>query len=816
MSLLPKHHDEFKTVDYWNKFFEERGQEAFEWYGSFTELRQYVNSSIGMDDKCLMIGCGNSDFSTNMYDSGRMHVTNIDFSEPVIEEMRAKTLQKKHMQWEVMDMTAMTFADESFDCVFDKGALDALMSNDSEESREAAAAMFREIKRVLKPGGKYICVTLAEMHICNAFFDFFGTPGDWTSSIQLVESDKPSPFRPFYIVAGKNDTDTATATKTETGLVHMHFSTLGAPLPAQNCRKQSPQEVCKTLPDLQDFFQKQFDLGRYRPGRFEQIDLWSNADETNPSPNAVPRFSVTVVDAPEEAAAVAQRSFVVFMVPRGREAEFQFSSHQGISELAEQASTRRILAVACNRPHAFPDQNSAELRDEINPVSLALRPHSMPADETIPIMAIDTGPEWLPVHVAASPVSGDFMVEEIPDDKAPGSGAVYRRMVFLQSQNFIQTEVRLVPIAAAGSSNSSGAKGGGRKGGVNGKKKGGSKGSSSSSSSSSSTGSTMSLDGSTKLALDVGYMDDHHCAALAALSLTPDILARCLHSTKLGATANSPNGNGGLNVHRTAVPAGTPAPTVVVVGIAGGALLGALQYYLPLAQVLACDIDAELPAAAERFFGFAPSPRCHVRAQDGLDLLRQLHDTATGADVPPPVPGSPSASASASTSTSALPIPFLEARGSVDLLFIDADCKDVSLGMSAPPPAFVTDDMLRTIHAVLSPGGIVVFNVVARVNSEVFRLADRLRDVFCPSGVCDADSRPGAVGMIKASSETVNINVIAIKSRHIVAAQDAEAYPSPKRREEFVEDWLHAVGLKGGRDPLTLLTMHTQYQTLSV
>lgn len=267
-------------------------------------------------------------------------------------------------------------------------------------------------------------------------------------------------------------------------------------------------------------------------------------------------------------------------------------------------------------------------------------------------------------------------------------------------------------------------------------------------------------------------------------------------------------------MHRTAVPAGTPAPTVVVVGIAGGALLGALQYYLPLAQVLACDIDAVLPAAAEKFFGFAPSSRCHVRVQDGLDLLQQLHDTVAGIDVPPPVPGSPGTSAS--TSASALPIPFLEARGSVDMLFIDADSKDVSLGMSAPPPAFVTDDMLRTIHAVLSPGGIVVFNVVARVSSEVFRLADLLRDIFCPSGVCDADLRPGAVGMIKASSETVNINVMAIKGRRIVAAEDAEAYPTPQRREALVEDWLHAVGLKGGRDPLTLLAMHAQYQTLSV
>lgn len=32
MNLLPKTHEEFSQVDYWNTFFKKRGKKHFEWY----------------------------------------------------------------------------------------------------------------------------------------------------------------------------------------------------------------------------------------------------------------------------------------------------------------------------------------------------------------------------------------------------------------------------------------------------------------------------------------------------------------------------------------------------------------------------------------------------------------------------------------------------------------------------------------------------------------------------------------------------------------------------------------------------------------
>jgi hypothetical protein len=42
MSLLPKHHDEFRSKEYWDDFFDKRGDKAFEWYGDSDKLMPYL------------------------------------------------------------------------------------------------------------------------------------------------------------------------------------------------------------------------------------------------------------------------------------------------------------------------------------------------------------------------------------------------------------------------------------------------------------------------------------------------------------------------------------------------------------------------------------------------------------------------------------------------------------------------------------------------------------------------------------------------------------------------------------------------------
>ena len=90
------------------------------------------------------------------------------------------------------------YSDGTYDVIFDKGALDALMSEDTADVAEKARGMFLEISRLLTDGGKYVCITLAESFILKALLSHF-TTHEWLVSVESVQHGKPSPFKPFYI-----------------------------------------------------------------------------------------------------------------------------------------------------------------------------------------------------------------------------------------------------------------------------------------------------------------------------------------------------------------------------------------------------------------------------------------------------------------------------------------------------------------------------------------------------------------------------------------------------------------------------------------
>jgi ubiquinone/menaquinone biosynthesis C-methylase UbiE len=202
-------------------------------YGSFRNFAQLCFRNIRMSEKCLVIGCGNSAFSSDLYDHGFKHITNIDFSEQVIDSMRSQNLQRSEMSWEVMDMTALTYPDESYDVVLDKGALDALMSANTPQAKAQAEEMFQSIIRVLKANGRYVCITLAEDYIVQQLLGYFSLTMSLTVQIHTIQTDSPSPFKTFVIILTKKVTDEP---------IEIFFDTFGVPLPSQ-------QKVVMTLPE---------------------------------------------------------------------------------------------------------------------------------------------------------------------------------------------------------------------------------------------------------------------------------------------------------------------------------------------------------------------------------------------------------------------------------------------------------------------------------------------------------------------------------------------------------------------------------------
>ena len=165
MSLLPRSTTEFQRKEYWEKFFTKRSA-PFEWYGEYTDLCHVLHKYIKRSNKVLMAGCGNSRLSEDLYDAGFNSIENVDISAVVIRQMTDRNKSKRpNMHFLQMDLLKMSYTDNTFDSVIDKGTLDAIMTDDSSETAGKVATMVAEIRRVLKNSGRYICISLAQGHI---------------------------------------------------------------------------------------------------------------------------------------------------------------------------------------------------------------------------------------------------------------------------------------------------------------------------------------------------------------------------------------------------------------------------------------------------------------------------------------------------------------------------------------------------------------------------------------------------------------------------------------------------------------------------
>lgn len=166
---------QFKSKEYWNERFET--EDEYDWLLTFIDIWPHLSPHIPFkESRVLVIGCGNSRFSFDLFDRGFEDITNIDYSERVIEKMRVSTdaLSRPKMTWKVQDMTAMSLEDfggEWFDVVVDKAAMDALVVDEEDVWHpqrsvvDVVDRMCLSVRRVLHPSrGKYIQVTFAQPH----------------------------------------------------------------------------------------------------------------------------------------------------------------------------------------------------------------------------------------------------------------------------------------------------------------------------------------------------------------------------------------------------------------------------------------------------------------------------------------------------------------------------------------------------------------------------------------------------------------------------------------------------------------------------
>ncbi|XP_078212414.1 eEF1A lysine and N-terminal methyltransferase isoform X3 [Callithrix jacchus] len=430
MNLLPKSTKEFGSVDYWEKFFQQRGKKAFEWYGTYLELCGVLHKYIKPREKVLVIGCGNSELSEQLYDVGYQDIVNIDISEVVIKQMKeCNATRRPQMRFLKMDMMQMEFPDASFQVVLDKGTLDAVLTDEEEKTLQQVDRMLAEVGRVLQVGGRYLCISLAQAHILKKAVGHFSREG-WmvrvhqvaNSQDQVLEAESQFSLPVFAFIMTKFRPVPGSALQ----IFELCAQEQGKPM-----RLESAERLAEAVRERQQYAWLCSQLRR--KARLGSVSLDLCDGDTGE-----PRYTLHVVDSPTVKPS-RDNHFAIFIIPQGRETEWLFGMDEGRKQLAASAGFRRLITVALHRGQQY--ESMDHIQAELSARVMELAPAGMPAQQQVPFLSVggDIGVRTIQ-HQDCSPLSGDYVIEDVQgDDKR-----FFRRLIFLSNRNVVQSEARLL------------------------------------------------------------------------------------------------------------------------------------------------------------------------------------------------------------------------------------------------------------------------------------------------------------------------------------------------------------------------------------
>ena len=690
MDILPSTHGDFAKRDYWDKFFDGDGGKSrvadnFEWYGSWADVASPVKAHVTGASDVLVVGCGNSSLSEDMRNDSfaSRRIVSVDFSEVVIDKMKKRAAQKGYdsaeLSYLVADVTKMNESwSESFDCVFDKGTLDAVMGEVSDANAGALGApMLSEIDRVLRPGGWYVCVTLAQSHILRQLLSAFcgsDTQSAWGVHVRRVVPKEESPLCTFLFMAQKQAPNAPS--------VHSYICSGGA----EESKEQTPELLKMYIEESQivHYSHRKIRKLNAKGGVVGTFDIGAKASSDADASSV--KYKIWVVDSgmaiPVESLAIHMG---VFIVPQGREHEWKFCAQESQLEIARTNRIGRLVFVAMGRGHAF--ESSESVQAEVAPFVLDLIPKDekgrawnrlRAGQDKVPFLGVgggDIGYRNI-VHRGTSALSGEYYVEDV---RLGSSKHLLRRLVFMSNESAVQSEARLddgtkdrerakaeaadaewgAALAEAhGKTKVSRGKKKGKKGKKGKKKK-------------KQTQKTSKSEAAVALAAEAEPPN--------AARISPDVridvtfLAMEFHCVIASGLA----GLGALS---------KPNSTCVLVGLGGGGLASVLlqqDAYPALDRLDVIELDQAVVDVARRFFDFPESPKCVVTIGEGVKELTRI----ANAESP-------------------------ERR---DVCILDVDAKDLTSPLSFPPAAFVEETFLaRICKDVLKPGGTLAVNVACR------------------------------------------------------------------------------------------------------
>ena len=178
----------YHLPDYWDQRYQ-TDTEVFEWYQRYTELKPKIQELLPKGGRCLVVGAGSSELSFDLYDDaevGIKDIISIDVSQVVVRHMQGLIGDRKGCEYAGMNVTELTYPDDSFDVIIDKGTLDSLLC--AENGKEISTKALEQIFRVLKPQGYYICISYANSDMRMVFFT--QEMLDWDVEIRQIPKPK--------------------------------------------------------------------------------------------------------------------------------------------------------------------------------------------------------------------------------------------------------------------------------------------------------------------------------------------------------------------------------------------------------------------------------------------------------------------------------------------------------------------------------------------------------------------------------------------------------------------------------------------------
>ncbi|XP_014253438.1 methyltransferase-like protein 13 [Cimex lectularius] len=429
MSLLPKSSFEFSKAEYWEAFYKQRDKREFEWYGEYPELSTYLHKYMKTKEKVLVVGCGNSKLSADLYDVGYKTIHNIDISKTAIMHMKiANYLDRPNLVFEEMDALNMTFENENFNVVLDKGTLDALMPDENSTTYENITKYFDEVDRVLRFGGRYIIISLLQEHVLAFLLKHFIDKCwmirvcrcyDVENKSAIEQGIKPLPV--FMVVCTKFKKMPGSQSILEL-----------CPTPDSAARRVScPEKIIDSVVESQQVAIVCAGLQRSTTsGREIVLEVGKGDDE-------IARYILHIVDRNvTEPNKNIKLSYGAFIVPLGREAEWVFGTPEGRQYLVSEAGVTRLAVITLNRGHEFTSMES--IKAELAPIVADFAPSNYKKKIVFLSVGGDVGVRN-EVFVGESPISGKYIVEETQVN----NNTTVRRLYFMAAKNIIQSEAKI-------------------------------------------------------------------------------------------------------------------------------------------------------------------------------------------------------------------------------------------------------------------------------------------------------------------------------------------------------------------------------------